>query len=222
MNCYLHPDRDANAFCRTCGRPLCAEDQREIYGVVYCQDCLARQLGHAAPAAAGFVPTAAPGAVPGAPLPGVPVPGAPNAGIALLLGFIPGVGAIYNSQYFKAFVQVVVFAFLIAMANSSNSDAAGTFFGLGIAGFYFYMLIDSYHTAKQMQLGQPVHDIFSINPSQTARLPIAAIVLILIGVIFLLRSLGFFEYDASRYLGPLVLIAIGAWLLLRHRGTPSA
>lgn len=221
MNCYLHPDREANAYCRTCGRALCAEDQREIYGVVYCQECLARQLGYAAPAATGFVPGAAP-APAAAPIPGQPRPGAPNPGLALLLGFIPGVGAIYNSQYFKAFVQVVIFAFLIAMANSSNSDAAGTFFGLGIAGFYFYMLIDSYHTAKQMQLGLPVHDFFSPNPGQPLNLPVAALVLIFIGAVFLLRSLGFFEYNASRYVGPLILIAIGAWLLMRPRGTPPA
>ncbi|MGH9412798.1 MAG: B-box zinc finger protein, partial [Terriglobales bacterium] len=29
MNCYLHPGREATAYCRSCGRPLCADDQRE-------------------------------------------------------------------------------------------------------------------------------------------------------------------------------------------------
>lgn len=215
MNCYLHPDRAATAFCRTCGRPLCPDDQREIYGVVYCQECLARPLGAAAPAATppGFVPGIAPG-------PGVPVHGAPSPGIALLLGFIPGVGAIYNGQYLKAFLQVVIFAFLIAMSNSVGGPA-DVFFGLGIAGFYFYMLIDSYHTAKQLQAGLPTNDIFNLNQNQPLNAPVAAIILIAIGAIFLLRSLGFFDYDASRFLWPGILIALGGYLLIRHKGTPT-
>jgi len=215
MNCYLHPDRPATAFCRTCGRPLCPDDQREIYGVVYCQECLARPLG-AAPAATppGFVPVGAPAAVAA-----VPVAHAPSPGVALLLGFIPGVGAIYNGQYLKAFLQVVIFAFLIAMSNSVGGPA-DVFFGLGIAGFYFYMLIDSYHTAKQLQAGLPTNDIFNLGQNQPLNAPIAAIILIAIGAIFLLRSLGFFYYDASRFLWPGILIALGGYLLIRHKGTP--
>lgn len=218
MNCYLHPDREATAYCRTCGRPLCPEDQREIYGVVYCQECLARPLGAAAPAAANAAPAAhaAPAAYAAAP---AAAPGHhPSPGIALLLGFIPGVGAIYNGQYMKAFLQVVIFAFLITMANS-GSDVASTFFGLGTAIFYFYMLIDSYRTAKQMEAGQPVTDVFSLGGSPNVNLPTAAIVLIVIGGIFLLRSLGFFYYDISRFFWPAILIGIGVYLLLRQQGT---
>lgn len=214
--CCFHPDREATAFCRTCGRPLCPEDQREIYGVVYCQDCLARPLGQA-PVAAGAAP-----AVGYAPAPGVaapsPRPGAPSPGLACFLGFIPGVGAVYNGQYLKAFVQVVIFAFLIAMANSAVGDAAGTFFGLCIAAFYFYMIIDSYHTAKRMQLGLPVEEFFGMGQVQW-NAPTAAIILIVIGILFLLHSLGFFFYDFSRFLWPGALIAIGVYLLLRHKGT---
>lgn len=221
MNCYLHPDRAATAYCRTCGRPLCPEDQREIYGVIYCQECLARPLGQGAPAAApapapGFEPSpyTAPQYVP----PAMVSPHAPNPGISLLLGFIPGVGSIYNGQYLKAFVQVVIFAFLIAMANAADSDAIGTFAGLCIAAFYFYMVIDSYRTAKQMQAGQIPTDIFNLGPG-TVNAPVAAIILIVIGAIFLLHSLGFFHYDFSRFLWPLLLIAIGVYLFFKQKGT---
>jgi len=217
MNCHLHPDRPATAYCRTCGRPLCAEDQRDIYGVIYCQDCLARPYGQAAPAAA-----AAASAQPAAAVAYAPAPAqAPNPGLALALGLIPGVGAVYNGQYFKAFVQVVIFAFLIAMTDVGG-DAAGAFFGLGIAVFYFYMAIDSYRTAKQMREGLPVRDFFNPSGGQPFNAPVAAIILIVIGGIFLLRSLGFFYYDFSRFLWPGILIAIGVILLLRHHGTPAA
>ncbi|HXR97322.1 MAG TPA: DUF5668 domain-containing protein [Terriglobales bacterium] len=201
------------AFCRTCGRPLNPEEQRDIYGVIYCQDCLLRP-----PAPAAQVPGAA---VPPA---GYPAnPHAPNPGIALCLGFIPGVGAIYNGQYLKAFVQVVVFCFLIAMANSSNNDTIGVFTGLGIAAFYFYMVIDSYRSARAIQSGIPVEDFLNIAPG-AVNAPVAAIVLIAIGAIFLLRSLGFFYYDFSRYFWPVILIAVGVYLLLRHNknATPAS
>ncbi|MGH9393372.1 MAG: LiaI-LiaF-like domain-containing protein, partial [Terriglobales bacterium] len=143
------------------------------------------------------------------------------AGLATALGFIPGVGAVYNGQYFKAFVQVVIFAFLIAMEGTGN-DAVDTFFGLGIAAFYFYMVIDSYRTAKQMRDGLPVQDFFSPAAGQQFNAPMAAIVLIVIGGVFLLRSLGFFYYDFSRFLWPGILIAIGVFLLLRQRGTTAS
>ena len=53
---------------------------------------------------------------PGAYQPGAyppPPMGAPNPGTATILGFIPGVGAMYNGQYIKAIVHVLVFVVLI-------------------------------------------------------------------------------------------------------------
>jgi hypothetical protein len=222
MNCYLHPDREASAFCRTCGRPLCAEDQREIYGVVYCQECLARQLGQSGPApASGYA--AAPAAAPyAAPPVGAPQAHVPNAGLATLLGFIPGVGAVYNGQYLKAFLQVVIFAFLISMQTWEMSGASHTFFGLCIAAFYFYMVIDSYRSAKAIQAGQAPSDFLGFGQPHQINAPVAAIVLIVIGAIFLLHSMGFFYLDVSRYIWPAVLIALGVFLLLRQKGTSAS
>jgi hypothetical protein len=37
-------------------------------------------------------------------------PGEPSPGLAALLGFIPGVGAMYNEQYAKGIVHLMVFA----------------------------------------------------------------------------------------------------------------
>jgi len=36
------------------------------------------------------------------------VSNAPSPGIAMLLGFIPGVGAMYNGQFMKAVIHVVI------------------------------------------------------------------------------------------------------------------
>lgn len=229
MNCYQHSERPATAFCRLCGRPLCSEDQRDIYGVIYCQDCLARQAGVAAPGSegAGWQAGAAAGGESGAQVGAataaqagtasdttIPplVHGAPNAGVALALGFIPGVGAIYNGQYFKAFLQVVIFGFLVSMSH----QAFGSIFGIGAAAFYFYMVIDSYRTARAMELGQPLAEVPGLgNVHFTA--PVGAVVLIVIGGVLLLRSLNLFAFDILQYFWPVLLIVIGALMLERRR-----
>ena len=64
MNCANHPDIAPVAYCRTCGKPLCAQCTRDVKGVIYCENCLAERLHGVQPAvvppAAGFVPTPAP------------------------------------------------------------------------------------------------------------------------------------------------------------------
>ena len=44
MNCANHPDIEKAAFCRTCGKPLCASCTRSVHGVIYCETCLAARL----------------------------------------------------------------------------------------------------------------------------------------------------------------------------------
>ena len=57
MNCAIHNETPATAYCRTCGKAMCAQCTREVKGVIYCEDCIANSLRQAAPAA---VPPAAP------------------------------------------------------------------------------------------------------------------------------------------------------------------
>lgn len=120
MTCSLHPDIDSVAFCGQCGRALCRECKREVGGMIYCESCLdARLRGSALPPILG---------------PNI----GPNPGLALFLGFIPGVGSIYNGQIVKAMVQVLIFGSLIALTDRVG-DPFGTIFGLGAAAFYFYI-----------------------------------------------------------------------------------
>src|SRR5512142_1490566 len=99
MNCYQHPDVAAVAFCRTCGRPLCQECQRSVQGTVVCEEHAPQQV----------VP--APVARPVSDV---------SPGLAFVLGLIPGVGAIYNGQYAKGVVHVVVFGLLISIVSSGS------------------------------------------------------------------------------------------------------
>jgi hypothetical protein len=57
MNCATHNDTAAVAFCRTCGKPLCANCTRDVRGVIYCEPCLAARWKARRPGIlAGFFP----------------------------------------------------------------------------------------------------------------------------------------------------------------------
>ncbi|MBZ5527817.1 MAG: hypothetical protein LAN71_07960 [Acidobacteriia bacterium] len=143
MNCAVHAEREATGYCRNCGKALCGECTRAVREVLYCEDCLAKVMGHAAGAGA----TAA---APGSPASGHPSTGSP--GIAFVLGFCPGLGAIYNGQYNKALIHILVFATLVAGVSIAHGGLAPVF-GLSIAGFIFYMAFDSLRTAQNLRAG---------------------------------------------------------------------
>ncbi|HEV2386981.1 MAG TPA: DUF5668 domain-containing protein [Candidatus Acidoferrales bacterium] len=132
MKCSTHPEQEATGYCRNCGKALCAQCTRLVHGALYCENCLASLVSHAPPATA---------------------PGAPNPALAAGLGFIPGLGAIYNGEYVKGLVHIAVFAGLIAILNNQSSDSLQAFFGIGLACFYLYMPIEAYRTARMKQLG---------------------------------------------------------------------
>src|SRR5689334_11313409 len=140
MNCAVHTDTPAAAFCRTCGKALCENCKRDVMGAIYCEPCLAARIQGNVPYAA-----ASPAVVPVA-----AVPGAPSPGAALLLGFIPGVGAMYNGQFMKAFIHVVIFVLLI-LATDNISGV----FGVLIAFWVVYMAFEAYKTAEAKKLGLP-------------------------------------------------------------------
>ena len=172
MNCANHPDRERVAFCQNCGKPLCQECTRTVGSAVFCEPCLAARLAAAgSPPPAGGTYTTGPsggtyaysGNEPGVnyPVSGVipppTPPGAPNPGLAALLGFIPGVGAMYNGQYAKGVVHLVIFAILVSLADEHG------IFGLFIAGWMCYQVIEAYHTAKARRDGTPLPNPFGLN-----------------------------------------------------------
>jgi hypothetical protein len=40
MKCYYHPEKDAVAICKECGKPLCEECAHEFNGKIYCEEDL--------------------------------------------------------------------------------------------------------------------------------------------------------------------------------------
>lgn len=146
MNCAVHSDVPATAFCRTCGKALCDDCKRDVMGAIYCEPCIAVRLHGTQPAA---------GAVPVTP---IVVSNAPSPGVAMLLGFIPGVGAMYNGQFLKGFIHVVIFVLLIIA-----TDNVSGLFGILIGFFVFYMAFDAYKTAEAKRLGLPLPDPLGLD-----------------------------------------------------------
>jgi hypothetical protein len=179
-----------------------------MQGVVFCEE-------HAPQTA-----TAAGGPAPGPGSPGpspytAPVQPAVNLsvspGLAFILGLIPGVGAIYNSQYAKGLVHVLVFTMLIAVASHSGSD--GGIFVPIFMGWEAYMAFEAYHTAKKRQLGEVVDEFSSILPLRGKGFPVAPVALIILGVLFLLNNLDLLRLRELVRYWPVFLIALGAWML---------
>jgi TM2 domain-containing membrane protein YozV len=202
MKCANHPLNDSVAYCAQCGRPLCEICRREVKGTSYCETCLAARLQSPAWSPAGH-----------------PVAGS-APGVALALGFIPGVGAIYNGQVIKAIVQVLLFGSLIALSHRVGGPF-GPIFGLGAAAFYFYMVIDSYQTAKARQLGQPVPEWFGLSDMRVDA-PTGAAVLIVLGVLFLLDNFGIPIFSQIGKFWPVLLILLGLFLLRKRLATHEA
>ena len=241
MNCSYHVETPAVAFCRMCGRALCGVCATTVAGTVYCPEhaavgvygappygsapppfesgrTLYTNYGPTGPAAAGGY------AAGGYPVPGAIVPPVRNSPwLAFALGWIPGVGAIYNGQYIKGLVHAVVFGLLVGALDSNPGSAMQPMLGILLAAFIFYQVFEAFHTAKQRQAGIPIDEWSGLVRPRggQARVPIGPVVLIGLGAMFLLDSLRIISFREVSRFWPVLLIAFGAYLLWA-RMNPSA
>jgi len=197
MNCAVHSDVEATGFCRNCGKAICAACARDVRGALYCEPCLS-------------------GLVSAPPLQAPVTTTGNNPGIALALGFIPGLGAVYNGEYMKALIHVLIFGGLIAAETQDMSGGAHGFLGLLIGCFALYMPIDAYRVAKARRERTP-----SEGPVQESieRRPLGAMILIGLGVLMLLGNFGLLDWDWFARAWPVALIAVGAWLIWKRLDT---
>ncbi len=142
MNCVNHPDVAFSAYCQSCGKPLCSACMRTVAGVVYCEPCLAARMAPPPPGSQAVPPITG--------LHAHPL-------LAGLLGFIPGVGAMYNGQFVKALAHVLIFAVFVSLSDKSFV------FGLLVAAWIFYQVFDAAQTAKARRDGLPLPNPFGLN-----------------------------------------------------------
>jgi TM2 domain-containing membrane protein YozV len=139
MDCVNHSGVAATAYCQNCGKAICANCVRNgAGGQILCEPCWLAWQNVPNP----FV---------------APPAGAPNPAAAAVLGLIPGVGAMYNGQFFKGLIHVVIFAVLISITDHYG------IFGIFIAAWVLYQSFEAYHTARARRDGQPLPDPLGLN-----------------------------------------------------------
>ncbi len=138
MDCVNHSGVSAVAYCQNCGKALCTTCVRNSgNGQILCEPCQTAWQSYQQPFAA-------------------PSSG-PNPAAAAVLGIIPGVGAMYNGQYFKGLIHVVIFVVIISITTHYG------LFGLFIPAWVIYQSFEAFHTAKAIREGQPLPDPLGLN-----------------------------------------------------------
>lgn len=139
MDCVNHSGVNATSYCQTCGKPLCANCViNGSGGQILCSNCAAAWQNYQTP----FVP---------------PPTDGPNPAAAAVLGLIPGVGAMYNGQFFKGLIHVVIFAVLVSITDHYG------IFGIFIGAWVLYQSFEAHHTAVARRNGQPLPDPLGLN-----------------------------------------------------------
>jgi hypothetical protein len=201
-------------YCRACGKPLDETSVRNAHGTIYCEEHVPMTQTvppipiHAEPES----PYTSPYKVPVSP----PVANHDaSPGLAFVLGLIPGVGAIYNGQYAKGLVHVIIIGLTISILSNDAARGFEPLLGLLLAGFWAYMAFEAYHTAQRRQQGLVVDEFSSLFPMRGGanKFPVAPILLIVLGVIFLLNNLELFQIERIIRYWPVLLIGLGVYML---------
>lgn len=218
MQCPTCVETTVSAFCRHCGKGVCPRCAVDVAGVPHCAECAA-ELAKQAEAE----PEAAP------PRTGVPIPAppprprparrppddSPHPVLSGVLGFVPGLGAVYNGQYVKGLIHVILFGLLMTIATNIGHSLTPLFVPL-IAVFYLYMPIEAVRTAQALRRGEKVDELSGVVGvlfRDTARSPAAGVAVIAAGVILLLFSLEVFQVRDVIPYWPILLIALGVYWL---------
>ncbi len=192
-------------YCRACGRALSEGEVYRAHGAMYCK--AHAPMDQAGPSPYNASPYNAPPAAGMAGSSGI------SPGVAFVLGFIPGVGAIYNGQYAKGLIHVLVIGLAISALSSDEISGFGPLIALMMVAFWIYMPFDAYHVAQARLSGQAVD---SGVPGGAANFPAAAVILIALGLALLLNNLGVFELRRALRYWPVLLIGAGVYMLFER------
>jgi len=230
MNCFNHSETPAVAYCRTCGKALCTECKRTAQGTIFCdehapaeasaaadygrdlRDQIVEDAHASARTAREYMRPPQSRVDPGpAPAGGL---GDVSPGLACLLGFIPGVGAIYNGQYAKGLVHAIIFGLLVSITSSGTAGDLEPLFGIMIGVWVMYMALEAYHTARKRRAGEPVDEFSSLlGENRRTGFPAGAITLIVLGVVLLLSTMDIIQLRYLLRYWPVLLILAGAYML---------
>jgi len=130
----------------------------------------------------------------------------------------PGTGALYNGNYLKGILLIIVFAGLVSIQGRGGQP----FVGLLLAGFYFFQIFDAVNEAKRISATSEIEakTNLTIEAEVEASKPSGSIswgiILILLGGLFLLANFDVISYDSLIRFWPLFLVGIGLKLIIDH------
>jgi len=213
MNCANHAEVENTAFCIKCGKPLCVQCARQVQSSVYCENCLADSMGSKSTPRSDYAASGSSSTTQKA--------GGASPEAAFILGLIPGVGAIYNAEFFKAAIHLVIFAFLVSLADNTHGPGSG-FLHFMAFGFYVYMPFEAFYTAKKRKLALQGIDLETPFDRLNEQLGEfhnrelwGGLILVAIGVVFLLDNFEVVTFDKIQKLWPIIPMAVGALLIRR-------
>lgn len=149
------------------------------------------------------------------PIPTEKRPSKSPAVAGLLSAFLPGAGALYNGLYTKGILYILIFAGLITMQDRGGQP----FFGLMLAAFYFFQIIDSVNNSKAINKtaaggstspGEPVPAPLSPSPSGSI---FWGVLMMALGGIFLLGNFDVIDFDRLWDFWPVIVIVIGVKMI---------
>jgi hypothetical protein len=162
-------------------------------------------------------PEPAPAFLPPAPS---PVPVAPpavshkNPFLAVALSAFPGMGNIYNGLYMRGLIFFLIIASLIGIANSGGGHPL---FGMAVAFFWLFNVIDAYRQATLINYGY-AQDLGLLDLPKVPRAGqgglVAGVLLALVGIAAVLDRYTVIDYDWLFQLWPFALVATGVWLIV--------
>ncbi len=139
--------------------------------------------------------------------------------LATLLSLMPGLGQIYVGYYQQGFINIFIVAGTISILASSIMRGAEPFFGVFIAFFWIYQMIDAnrraqhYNKVMAGQGGEQVPEGFEMPTTKGSVM--GGAILILIGILFILDL----NFDVSMQWvenwWPLILVLVGVNLVFK-------
>lgn len=238
MQCPTCTEGTVAAFCRNCGKGVCPHCRTDSDGIVYCAECAPTVVEATAetPSAEEGVseqPEAeagTPRVTAQTPMPPPPPPRSPRSAprmaedetaphpvLAGILGVVPGLGAVYNGQYVKGVIHVVIFGMLLTIASNAARGLEPLFVPM-IGLFLLYMPIEAFRTAQAMRRGERADEMSGLvgalfQPADGS--PVAGVALIAVGILLLLFSLGVIDVQTVLPAWPLLIVGYGVFRLYR-------
>ncbi|MBN2400646.1 hypothetical protein EH223_09640 [candidate division KSB1 bacterium] len=136
-----------------------------------------------------------------------------NPSLAAFLAIFPGMGAIYNGNIIKGITYMLIFAVLIVLTDNAN-DPDAVVFGLLIAGFFIFQIIDSFNEAGKINQSILTEENPANNKEDFSLF--SAIIVLMIGIVFQLANFDLITYRQVTRLWPLVLIIFGIKIVYNY------